>query len=112
MQARYGAKWTAGIEGIEEVAIVEWGKGLADLTPEQIKRGLENWEGEWPPTLVEFKRTCLGKGKNGWGLDYVPECYRETRKDRLLEEGTRSASKDIVLANIRVMRKKCGAGYE
>ena len=104
MQARYGSKWTASIEGIEDVAIAEWGKALGSLSGEQIKRGLKSWDGEWPPTLIEFKQACLGKAKNGWGLNYTPECYRVTRKDRLLEEGTRTVTKEQALEMLRKMR--------
>jgi hypothetical protein len=76
-QARYGHKWTTAIEGIEEIAVNEWAEGLSGVTGEQIKRGLSEWAEAWPPSMGEFKAACTGKAKNGFGLDYVPECYRE-----------------------------------
>ena len=66
--------------------MAEWAAGLADVTPEQVRRGLNALTSEWPPTLPEFKALCLNRGKNGFGLDYVPECYREVRHERLLDK--------------------------
>jgi len=55
------AKWTHGIEGIEEIAVREWAQGLATLTPDHIKRGLAGTIGdEWPPSMGEFRKACLG----------------------------------------------------
>ena len=63
----------------------EWSRALADMTPEQIRRGLDNLRSDWPPTLPEFRALCLGRGRNEYGLDYVPQYYRETRHDHLLD---------------------------
>jgi len=56
-----------------------WGSGLAGITGEQIATGLraccDDSTGEWP-SLPWFKSKCLGKAKNEFGLDYIPECYR------------------------------------
>ena len=83
-QVRYGHKWVSTIEGIEETAVTEWSQGLAGLTGEQIKFGLDNLTDDWPPSLPAFRAACTGKGVNGFGLDYVPECYRETKRERLI----------------------------
>ena len=32
---------------------------------------------DWPPSADEFRSVCIGKVKNGFGLDYTPECYRD-----------------------------------
>lgn len=79
LQARYGHKWTSSIEGIEQIAVTEWAQGLAGITGEQVKTGLELWSGDWPPCMDEFRDACLGKksGKNEFGLDYIPEYYRQ-----------------------------------
>ena len=45
LQARYGHRWTAAIDGIEHCVVTEWSRGLAGLTGEQIKRGLYDWRG-------------------------------------------------------------------
>jgi len=59
-QARYLAKWATPISGIEERAVKEWSIGLAGLSTAQIKHGVDSWNEEWPPSLPEFKKTCLG----------------------------------------------------
>ena len=84
-QVRYGHKWVSVIEGIEETAVTEWSQGLAGLTGEQIKFGLDNLTDDWPPSLPTFRNACTGKGINEFGLDYIPECYREKKRERLIE---------------------------
>jgi len=73
------------MEGIEDTAVTEWSQGLSGLTGEQIKNGLDNFKEDWPPSLPSFRAACEGKGINGFGLDYIPECYRETKRERLIE---------------------------
>lgn len=90
-------KWTSAIEGIEEVAVKEWSEGLAGMDGEQIKRGLEEWDSDWPPSLDEFKNACVGKKVNGFGLDYTPEYHRPQRKqERLLSSDARDAHRKEV----------------
>ena len=59
-QARYFAKWTAPLEGIQDRAVQEWSNGLSGLTGEQLKQGIDKWDSDWPPTLSEFKTCCIG----------------------------------------------------
>jgi len=79
LQARYLHKWTSAIEGIEEEVMSEWSQVLSGLTGEQVKRGLDSWDSEWPPTANEFKNVCVGQGRNDYGLDHVPAYYREEK---------------------------------
>ena len=74
---------------------------MGDMTPDQIRRGLDSLNADWPPTLPEFKALCTGKGKNGFGLDYVPECYREVRHERLLDKPRDESLAKKHLADIR-----------
>lgn len=60
-QVRYLHKWTSAIEGIEELAVIEWGEVLAGITPEQITTGLANLDPEWPPTAGGFRDLCVCK---------------------------------------------------
>lgn len=78
LQAKYLHKWVSAIEGIEEQVVDEWSRGLAGLSGDDIKRGLDSWSEPWPPSLPEFRAACLGRvgGKNEFGLDYIPEYYR------------------------------------
>jgi len=75
---RYLTKWTSSIDGSEEVIASEWSKVLRGMKPEQISRGLTEWEGDWPPSAIEFKKTCQGRYKNEHGLNYTPEIYRSS----------------------------------
>lgn len=89
------------------MAVDEWAQGLGSLTAEQVRRGLDEWEGEWPPSLPEFRSACLGKGRNGWGLDYTPECYRAGTTDRAktLPGPDTQQHRDEALERIREIRK-------
>ena len=81
MQAIYGSRWTASIEGIESDAVREWTRALGGLSPDQIRRGLDSLKTQWPPTLPEFRALCEGKsldGKNEHGLNYTPQVYRQS----------------------------------
>lgn len=91
-------KWTSGLEGIEATAVDEWSRKLAGLSGEEIKRGLDDWNEDWPPSADEFRKCCLGtrNRKNDHGLDYVPQVYRGTPqrdKSRLLSSDERDASR-------------------
>lgn len=61
LQARYGHKWTSQFSTPEmtRLAVAEWAIGLQDLTSEQIQHGLNTFEGDWPPSLPEFRRACI-----------------------------------------------------
>ena len=101
MQAIYGSRWTASIDGIEEDAVREWGRALGEMQPEQVRRGLDSLSGEWPPTLPEFRALCLGRGRNEYGLDYVPEYHRQTNPERLLDAPRNDAVAAEHLAKMR-----------
>lgn len=75
--ARYLHKWSSAIQGIEAEVMKEWGQELAGITGEQIKRGLTDLNSDWPPTVYEFRDSCLGVVKNGLGLDYTPPYHQE-----------------------------------
>jgi hypothetical protein len=101
MQSIYGHRWTVSFDGIEEMAMREWAIGLADMTPEQIRHGIDSMNGDWPPTLPEFKRLCTGRAINEYGLDYVPAYYRETRHERLLDAPRNEALAAEYLGKLR-----------
>lgn len=60
MSSIYGNKWTSSFssEEIENFAKREWYDALVsnNLTPEQIRQGLDKCRDErkWPPTIAEF----------------------------------------------------------
>lgn len=109
LQARYGHKWVSAMDGIEQTAIREWSKRLAGMTAEEIKRGLSDWAGEWPPSLPEFAAACRGKklGLNEFGLDYTPEVYRrqpERQRERLLSSADRDARRAVASESVKDLR--------
>jgi hypothetical protein len=63
LQARYGHKMSSSYPAgkVLDLAIEEWCKALAGFGGEEIKRGLESWKGDWPPSLIEFKQSCRPK---------------------------------------------------
>jgi len=104
MQVIYGPRWTASIEGIEEDAIREWSRGLADMTPDNIRRGLDACQSSgdgWPPTLPEFLALCRGTATNGFGLDYIPEYHRQRDPARLLDAPRNAETAKAALREIR-----------
>jgi hypothetical protein len=60
LQGRYGHKWSSAYPAgtVLEVALAEWAEGLAGCTGDDIKRGLDQWQDDWPPTLPEFRKAC------------------------------------------------------
>ena len=42
-----------------KLMLAEWTDGLRDYSDEQIKRGLDNLDGDFPPSLPAFKKACL-----------------------------------------------------
>ena len=102
----YGHKFTStyGETAYDNCELTEaaktWASGLRGLTGEQIANGLRECVdcGEaWPPTLPEFVKMCKGSSLNGFGLDYVPECYREAPivdESRLLSSDQREAARE------------------
>lgn len=60
LQGRYGHLWTSSYPPgpVLEAALYEWGVGLAGYSPEEIKRGLDQYRGEYPPTLEVFRQVC------------------------------------------------------
>jgi len=103
------------MEGIEETAVAEWADGLAGITAEQIKRGLDTWDDPWPPSLPEFRAACLGKRRNGFGLDYTPEYYRakpgfDADPKTLLSSNERDGRRAKALASLREVRRQLTRG--
>lgn len=83
----------------------EWSRALADMQPEQIRRGMDSLKSEWPPTLPEFGALCRGRGRNEYGLDYVPAYYRERRPERLLDA---PRDEDLARQGLAAMREALG----
>lgn len=61
LHARYGRTWSSqwSTDELQRMAHAEWSARLAGLTGEDIKRGLDTYRGEWPPTVEQFRNACL-----------------------------------------------------
>jgi len=59
--AKYGNRWVSSYPDgdILRLAIKVWTDELADFPETWIARGVKNWNGDWPPSLPEFKKACL-----------------------------------------------------
>lgn len=59
LHARYGTKWIhQHPTKLEQLALTEWQEKLSGMTAEDIRRGLDRWDGDWPPSLPEFVKAC------------------------------------------------------
>lgn len=62
--AAFGHRWTSAYgDDPRGAAGRVWARGLADLTREQIDRGIVasvNGVDDWPPSLPDFRAKCLG----------------------------------------------------
>lgn len=93
------------MEGIEKIAINEWSQGLAGVTGDEIKKGLDSLSGEWPPSLPEFLKACKGKS-DGFGLGYTPECYRVKDEPKLLTKKLSHEELSKKIAELRSAQSK------
>jgi hypothetical protein len=104
-QAIYLHKWTSAIEGIEDLAVVEWSQGLSGLSGEQIKLGIANLSEDWPPSVIAFRALCEGKRANGLGLDYAPPYHSQVKRDKTLDSDEnkekRRKAHSVGMGNIR-----------
>lgn len=60
MAGIYGHRWTSSYGESDEDGT--WAVGLSGLTGRDLARGLNDCmkrEGEWPPTLPQFRRMCM-----------------------------------------------------
>lgn len=109
----YGHKWssTYGDCAVTDGELTDvaktWASGLHGITGENIAGGLRRCcdrPDAWPPTLPEFKALCLDLGVNEFGMNYIPECYRERDQGRLLSSTTRDEARAIAKEKIKGLR--------
>ena len=105
LEAMYPHKWKSAIEGNAEYVVQVWSEGLAGVTGEQIKRGLEGLKGDWPPSLPEFKKLCLY-------TRYQHPAHVEFYKKKSIDSDDLKAHRKKIalnaLSNIRDILKKGG----
>lgn len=99
LQARYGNRWLSSYPGrLAKIAMAEWSQGLAGMTGEQIKRGLDTWDSQWPPSLPEFRAACRGESAD-WA--HRGAAYRPFRKALPKPK----ANKTLVASQLAKMRE-------
>jgi hypothetical protein len=61
LAARYGSRWTSQWSDTDLLKLGkhEWFESLQHLKVGDIKTGLDSWNGDFPPNIVEFKRECM-----------------------------------------------------
>lgn len=79
--------------------MAEWAQGLAGMTGDDIKRGLDEWQGEWPPSLPEFVAACKGQ-QDGDHWQHRTAAYK-----RLTEPERQKADAQTAAAEIAKMRE-------
>jgi hypothetical protein len=122
----YGHRWTASfgetaIDGNGELTDTAktWASGLAELTGDQLAKGLRSCvsseKDEWP-SLPMFRKKCVGSDVNEFGLDYIPECYREKPvildKSRLLSSDYREKKRKKWQGHIADLKKSLRGSIE
>ncbi len=70
----YGDAWPRKWEGLDMQSVRDnWGRTLADLTPEAIRHGLENLPESFPPTAGQFRSIALaGTPRTEGGMKMLP----------------------------------------
>jgi hypothetical protein len=111
----YGHKWTSvhGETAYDNGRLTEdaktWASGLSGLSGDHVANGLRKCIdcGEaWPPGLPEFVAMCKGKAKNGFGMDYTPECYRDQPEVKALP--IKKAQDEVKKSNMAEIKQKLG----
>jgi hypothetical protein len=101
--AIWGAKWAESIDGIQyRVLAGEWAEGIAGLTGEQIKTGIDRCRTTmaWPPSIAEFRSACEG-GSTPEQRAYAERAERD--KAGLLERSTWGDRKAVGLRHLAAL---------
>ena len=114
MAAVYGRTWTGQYAGeTAKVAIAAWGDGLFDLTDEHLeagRRGTLKRHSDWPPSLPEFRRLCLGLGSDADAVEAAMNRDRDHPIGRYIVGGI--TSWDWSNLSTKDLEKRCRGGLE
>lgn len=96
LQARYGNQWTNQWDDdrIYKMAINEWFNELQHLTTNQLREGLDNYKGDYPPNLIQFYEACTQK-QIGRPAPYY-QTYKSLKNDKngLLEDESKKKKRE------------------
>ena len=92
----------ADVDGMSQ----EWEEGLAGLTGEEIKTGLEVARAMriWPPAIAEFRQDCRPANL------HTSAAYRVCDPSRLLTRATREDTEELAADSFAKMRQALRAG--
>ena len=114
MAAVYGRTWSGQYAGeTAKVAIAAWGDGLYDLTDEHLeagKRATLKRHGDWPPSLPEYRRLCLGLGSDADAVEAAMNRARDHPIGRYIAGGI--TSWDWSNLSTKDLEKRCRGGLE
>ena len=93
LQARYGNQWANQWDDdrMYKMAVNEWYEELKNLSVSDIKNGLDNYRGEFPPNMIQFYEACTQKP-----IGRPAPCYRlyQSEPDRKALRHDRTVSKE------------------
>lgn len=85
----WGKKWADNFieDGLIAVAYQDWAEGLRGLNAEDIKFGISYCRDnlEWPPSIAEFRKSCLKNRKIPSSKQLVDDIIRRNFKSNLHE---------------------------
>jgi hypothetical protein len=84
MEEIYPHRWVSKLGEPGSSAFETWRQGLAGITPEQLRRGLQQClqrRDGWPPTLPEFRGLCRGSPQS-LELPTLEEAFRMASQQR------------------------------
>ena len=112
MAAVYGRTWTSQYAGeTAKVAAAAWSEGLSELSDGHVEAGRHavlKRGGDWPPSLPEFRRLCLGLGEAGAAIEAAMRGDRTHPIARHLIAGVISFDRDRLSAKDLEKRYRAG----
>ncbi|WP_430009863.1 hypothetical protein [Methylophaga lonarensis] len=89
---------------LRRLAIADWQEVLGGLTDEQIVHGLHVLDSDWPPSVTEFKKLCLGaQPAEGW--EHNTAAYRMVSGQRGIEQKADKGKAKAALAQARQLMR-------
>lgn len=108
----WGKTWGDQIAGIPYRSLEEtWAEGLAGLTGDQLKTGLEHVTKtcKWPPSIAEFRAACLPPPDGRTAEQRAYDARAEADKAGLLERSTWAQRKAVGLRHLGAMKDALSA---
>lgn len=87
--------------------IAEWAKGLAGLTGDEIRIGIDHCRthATWPPSIAEFRTACRG-GATAEQRAYAARAREDQEGTKALRHGTWGDTAAVVTEHVQAVRAK------